>query len=561
MVGFGGKDLPNTLDPVAFARIVWPTAELYAKEQDMVWSLRDAVETDVYSCNKAGKDFTAGLLCVMAFVAPWLFFPWAYVRQVAAEGKGHARRILTTSIAGEHLRVLWAEIGWFLTNATVPMLTQDGGPLYLTDMELRFADQMHLKKPPSYMVGMVCDKPEKLAGHHAPYTFGFGDEASGLENYVNDQFQGWAKRRFYWGNPNRCENWWRKNRKAGDFKNPSPAPTDPPWYRKIVIIRATDIPTVAAGERGETLAKPIPGVLTHAEYKERCATWDPIRQCVGLRAEFYEGAELKLTPEPWLAAAAAFARERPSPGPHLRRWMGVDPAEGGDDSAWVVIDRWGVLHVVRLKTADTNVVYGKTLELMRRFNVPAEDVAFDRGGGKEHADRLRAAGHAVRTVDFGTIKVEPKRGIRIFPEKKENVEVKGEFPNRRSELYWNVRMLLERPLAAEEAHTPEVAEAVAGLAGNPSLRPPKKDRFATPLPLCDELHRQLGVVPLDYDELGRFKLIPKQDPKDADQPPGQENPKTFRYLLGGGSPDVADAFALAVHAMQNKPVRQTAGAT
>lgn len=563
MPTLGGTELPATLDPIEFGKVLWPTARFYDKEVEMVRGLRDSKATYVRSSNKAGKDFTAGFLCVSAFVAPWLYYPLDYVRFVHQHGKGHTRRILTTSIAGDHLRVLWAEIAWFLTNAAIPLLTQDGGPLYLTEMELRFASELHLKRPPNYLIGTVADKPEKLAGHHADYTFMFGDEGSGLENYVKEQAQGWAKREFYWGNPNACQNFYRTEQRGGDLRNPHPPiPSDPMprWFRRVIQIKAEDSPNVKAGLEGRLDSHvPVPGVLSYAEYLERRATWDPIRQTVGLDAEFYEGAELKLVPARWLKEAAEYAKERPPVSPALRRWMGVDPAEGGDDTCWVIIDRHGVLFVLRLKTNDTNVVYGKTLELMQRFGVAAEDVAFDRGGGKEHADRLRAAGHNVRTVDFGTLKVEPKRGIRVFPEKREAVETKGEFKSRRSELYWNVRMLLERPLTEAEAMDDRVREAVAGLAGRGVV--PKKDRFATPLPMCDELHRQLSVVPLTYDELGRFELIPKQDPKDDDPTRPAENLKTFRYLLGGGSPDVADAFALAVFAMQNKPLRQTAGPT
>ena len=39
---------------------------------------------------------------------------------------------------------------------------------------------------------------------------------------------------------------------------------------------------------------------------------------------------------------------------------------------------------------------------MTEYNVPAEKVFFDSGGGgQEHADRLRSHGHEVQTVAFG----------------------------------------------------------------------------------------------------------------------------------------------------------------
>lgn len=115
-------------------------------------------------------------------------------------------------------------------------------------------------------------------------------------------------------------------------------------------------------------------------------------------------------------------------------------------------------------------------------------------------------------------------------------------------MYWDIRTLLERPL--ESSDDPVIADALKGLVHVKRL---EKPLFALPLPLCAELIRELLPIPLDYDDIGRFKLLKKHNPNDPD------DQETFKHLIGR-SPDVADAFALAVHGMNHKPQQSHAGA-
>lgn len=309
------------------------------------------------------------------------------------------------------------------------------------------------------------------------------------------------------------------------------------YFRKTLQIRAEDAPTVQAGLRGEECD--FPGIITMDEYRHRRKTWDDQRQCEGLDARWFVGAAVMLVPEPWWDAAVRVKRPALvpyNPGP---RWLGVDPGEGGDPSAWCVIDYYGLLELVSFPTPDTNKVVGFTMDFARKWQVPPENIIFDRGGGgKEHADRLRTLQWNVRTVGFGEpVKVEPKRGIRVFGEKRDTVEEKYASVNRRSEMYYDIRMLLE---CDRETH-------------QPIRRPP----FHVPMsPMTRELKRQLTLIPMDYDNEGRFKLWPKRDAKKAQE--GETNTKTLLYILGR-SPDEADAFALAVFGMLHKPITQRAG--
>ena len=71
----------------------------------------------------------------------------------------------------------------------------------------------------------------------------------------------------------------------------------------------------------------IPGVLTCQEYLERRRTWDRIRQCVGLDAEFYEGAEVMLFPPQWLDRAHHVAESIRGKQGRKAKVIGCDPAK------------------------------------------------------------------------------------------------------------------------------------------------------------------------------------------------------------------------------------------
>lgn len=325
--------------------------------------------------------------------------------------------------------------------------------------------------------------------------------------------------------------------------------SDVKYLRRCIQMRAEDTPNVRWAKlqiaRGEepTGERIVAGVLSWQEYLERRRTLPKQRQTVVLDAEWYEGAEEKLVPAAWIAAARAFAETIAKLPRTLPRFLGVDVGGGGDDTAWVGGDRLGVVHVENYKTPNTNDVYGNTLKLMRELNVPPERVVFDLGGGgREHVHRLRANGYAVRGVGFGRApKVEQKRpGVIVpFAERRDAKEDADAYRNRRSEMAWDLRMILERDEEATYIARDFYGKDVPG--------------FALPLRCTEELVTQLRVPPVKWDGAGRFELIPKENPKNLG------DPQTFRKMLGH-SPDVFDAFCLMVFGMTHKPVPMRAGA-
>jgi hypothetical protein len=91
------------------------------------------------------------------------------------------------------------------------------------------------------------------------------------------------------------------------------------FYRRVIQIRAVDSPNVKLGLAQAEAGLPdtglaadgmplLPGVLDYAEYLKRRATWDEVRQCVGLDAEFWAGADVLLYPPQWLNLAEEYYR-------------------------------------------------------------------------------------------------------------------------------------------------------------------------------------------------------------------------------------------------------------
>ena len=324
-----------------------------------------------------------------------------------------------------------------------------------------------------------------------------------------------------------------------------PATDAPPqqqrYYRRIIRIRATDSPNVrrqvdriARGLAPDGV-EVVPGVLSWAEYQERLATWDKVRQCVGLDAEFYAGASLLLFPPDWYDLAEARARELGNRAGRARaKGIGIDPAEGGDKTAMAAVDENGLIELVSERTPDTNAIIGKVLAFMRRHQCPPEKVVFDRGGGgKQHADRLRAEPHnlrGIRTVSFGeAITPDLRRGgVLPFANRVDQKEERYVYVNRRAQLFGELSERLD-----------------------PSVNPTS---FGLPAEYR-ELREQLAVFPKQEDGEGRYWLPPKH------KKPGQRDTgvQTLSEMIGH-SPDEADAVVLAYHAMTHSPIKVKIGA-
>lgn len=216
-------------DPAALVEWIWPHERLYDREWEIIYSVRDNKETYVPAANGVGKDWTSGLLTWLFWISPQSFFSDEYVAYVESLRRPgydpHTRRIMTTSVTDSHLGTLWGEIGRFAWGAKVPLLVEKGGPYILLQRsyEIREAgDKDSGENPINWVKGRVTrtgDKVVGMAGHHAAYTLGLGDEASGIEDEVKEQFDGWTKKQLWISNCNGRidDNFFGRAVKAGDL--------------------------------------------------------------------------------------------------------------------------------------------------------------------------------------------------------------------------------------------------------------------------------------------------------------------------------------------------------
>lgn len=519
------------IDPVAFAKVLWPWVHLYDKQREMLYSVEFNDMTYVRSSNKAGKDFVAGIIIVKAFLC-------------------HPEvRVVGSSVTDQQLGVLRSEVSRFIETSRIPLLRSKGGLLTVNyDGVKKLLPDRSAEDPTSYVKFMTTNKGEALAGHHADFAAFVADEASGLSREVKTFAEGWMKRGFIFGNPHECQNFYREACDQGDILSDD----GDHYLQKIVEISALDSPNVRNGIAREKLGLPqtgdvIKGVLSYDEYKFRLKMWDPIRQCVGLFAKFYVGKELRLYPPDWLNASHGFLADCP----HQRtgRAIGVDPAEGGDNTAICCVDEHGVLELQSFKTTDTSVIGGHVLAMARRWNCPTSMICFDRGGGgKQIADRMRQDGYPVSTVAFGeSVNLEIKRVRHQVPTRRENREDKTTYTSRRQEMYAILSDAIDPSWLTDFDGKPVPGERLFAI--------PREDRG----PQYKELVRQMGLVPKVYDDKGRLAIPPKRKkPGDRKESDGKII-KTLEEIMGC-SPDELDSLAVAYWRMTNKPPVQQAGA-
>lgn len=193
-------------DPLLLKELFWPEVRFYDKQIEIIESVHYNDETVVVAANKAGKDFVAGYIALRTFIV----YPEV--------------RVITTSVKDDHLRVLWGEIGRYLQDSRIPLVRNKDNPTGL--LQVNHRDIRKFRKTPrgeeldpiSYLRGMVSEKGEGLAGHHAKMTLLIIDEASGIDDTVYNQGGTWAKRIFAFGNALPCENFFRRAVKDGDVE-------------------------------------------------------------------------------------------------------------------------------------------------------------------------------------------------------------------------------------------------------------------------------------------------------------------------------------------------------
>lgn len=311
------------------------------------------------------------------------------------------------------------------------------------------------------------------------------------------------------------------------------------YYVKVIPIRAEDSPNVAlalaqkaAGLRptGEVL---VPGVLSWPDYIERRATWDKVRQTVGLDAKFWEGKDALLFPPHWLNHSARLHLRYRSKTGRQAKAIGVDSAAGGDNTALAASDELGLIELKSLKTPDTADITDQVITFGMRHGVAPEDWLFDAGGGgKQHADRLARMGYSgCRVIAFGSApSIPPHTGMTLLGEKVDILKKRYTYKNRRAEMY------------GELSNAVDPTSEFGGWAIPSELEGPQ---YA-------ELRRQMAPLPVLRDGEGRLWMYPKNRRGKND------HSITLTDLLGC-SPDELDAVMLSYFGVLNRSREVEAG--
>ena len=511
-------------DPLGFVEKFWPHIKLAPYQVEILSSVVHNNETWVHSANKMGKTFIAALTAV------W----WFATRQA---------KVVTSSATEEQLNtVLWGEIDHLLRTAVL-----DGEPFSFgfkcSHLRIWLPSQGRRQGPQRkfYLVGQVAAQVESFQGHHLqPMQDGTGtvlfvfEEASSLEREFYEAATSQAHRILAIGNPLRSTGIFYEKCRAGDQQHPDGLGS---LYRKVIHISGERSPNVeyarAHIELGRAGPAPLvtPGILSYSDYLAHEVNWPPDRVRTRLLGLFPDEADERLFPGEWLDIAQQLGRllrERPADPPRTRPFdrffsLGVDVASGGaDETVWVVLGRYGVREIVAKRTPDTSVIANITIRLMRRYNIWGNAVAFDAGGGGQQiVDGMRSRlNYQLKTVEFGARSNKP-----------------AAYLNRRAELYGELRKALEPK------------RRVRQLLELPAAQWTRKQHCLALPPDEGLLREELAVLPKCYDGEGRLRLPPKSRPRGGGDH-GEHEP-SVREMLGGRSPDRADALALAWYAHGN----------
>ncbi len=338
-----------------------------------------------------------------------------------------------------------------------------------------------------YALGFATDKPDYLHGIHGPNDLIIVDEAQGIPQEIFDAIENTMA-----GGNTRFVGLCNPNVVSGEVYDALGRKKD--IYNSITI-SAFDTPNVKQGRIV------IPGMITKEQVEEWIRVYgeDSDFCRVKVFAKFPKQEADSLIPVSWFEAAVERARTMTEPvGVHRR--LGVDVARFGDDSTTFIQCNGRVVQPI-VKSRD--ILNGKkTTEVvealkLRHITGKISQILVDEiGVGGGVVDQLEEKKYPV----FG-VTVSEKSYVTVKDAKGED---KPKFNNLRSQLWWQAR----------EALDPECPLGAYGIREN-----------------NDELKAELCSAKWTVDSAGRIVIESKEKMKER----------------LGRSPDLADAFCLALH--------------
>lgn len=367
-------------DPVFFCEKILGV-NLWAKQKEILYSMRDNPNTIAVSCNAGGKSFVSA--CGV------LWFVCTHKDSIVLTSAPTWRQVTS---------VLWAEITKLYYNAKFPI----GGELTTGKLQLG---------PKWFAIGLPSSEEVRFQGYHAEHILIVFDEAAGIEPHIYTAAQGNLtsanSRLLLIGNP---------TSPTGMFYEYS---KNPNWNR--IHISAFDSPACDEPEK-------YPYLVNRKWIEERATEWGTsspmyISRVLG---EFPVESEETLIPLSWLEAAVK--RYESKAGKELlvsdHVYLGCDVARyGSDKSVCATYQPNKILPLKKIQGKDTVAVkHMVNQEALAAAHKLVQITVDDTGVGGGVTDNLRAQMMPVVGVNFNQ-----KAQNRRF------------FRNARCEIAWNLR--------------------------------------------------------------------------------------------------------------------------
>ncbi|NMB17785.1 MAG: hypothetical protein GX980_11840 [Firmicutes bacterium] len=445
-------------DPVWFVREAL-NAEPWSGQVEILESVRDNPKTAVRSCHGVGKSFTAGQVIL------WFVYSFPSI-------------VLSTAPTWRQVeKLVWKEVRASYARSKIPL----GGTL------LPASPELHIIRDQWYAAGLSTNDPDRFQGYHEKYILVVVDEAAGVPEPIHEAIEGVLTsehaRLLLLGNPTAI---------GGTFHR---AFTTPGW--NTIHISAFDTPNfttfgiteedIAGGSWESKITGPLPNpkLITPAWVADKYRSWGPDSPAYQARVlgDFPTSGDDTLIPLAWIEAAMERWDDEPDGEPVE---IGADIARYGSDKTVFAIRRGRkIMPLTEYSKQDTMETAGQIVIAHRETR--ASSIRIDVIGlGAGVYDRTKELKLPVVPINVAEAPQEPDR-----------------FLNLRSELWWNMRELLDP---------------------NPATNP-----NPIALPPDDELLADLSSVKYRIDSRGRIVVESKDDMK--------------KRL--GRSPDRADAVILA----------------
>ena len=384
---------------------VWFVTEVlkahpWARQVEILESVRDHSRTAARSCHGIGKSFTAGQVI--------LWFLFAFSPSI----------VLSTAPTWRQVeKLIWKEVRASYRRARVPL----GGHILPKSPEIQIVQDEW------YAMGLSTNEPDRFQGFHEENILVVVDEAAGVPEDIFEAVEGVLTsqnaRLLLLGNPTATSGTFYKAFKGDGWNTIAISAYDTPNFTEFGITEED----VASGswEQKITGELPNPKLITPSWVADKYKRWGPSSPAYQARVkgQFPEQGDDTLIPLSWIEAAMERWHDME---PGKPKEIGVDVARFGSDNSVIVV-RYGpkVVEIEEYSKQDTMETAGRVVAAERR-HVPHSIKVDVIGLGAGVVDRLNELQCLAQGVNVAERAKDPEQ-----------------FKNLRSEVWWNLRERLD----------------------------------------------------------------------------------------------------------------------